>query len=396
MNGGFSRDEGFPPRRRFPKLNEPLAHTAPTESIWPQIPLCGSLLVGIVPRTRDEFASVHGFEVADIERLVDFARDTGRIQFKLNADPLHYVGLDYLDPIFIELKPPAMMVLPHEALLEKNVLKEYEIEFYTLAEIDFIPKFARAVRHGIAGITSEYIEKRVLDYCSDYIVLKGLGYEDITNRLGDALVSDYGEAMRLFTIYGNFLAEPCLVARKMIFNRSLEQLQGALTEKTIQQEKISLPCEVGKFLVQKLSLFPESFQACLDVVSKYKEEELEKVFSALNEAVFDSNFDLMESKSEDLSAILENVWNDARKLFRTSTILRFGIPTDIAVMGAAIGMIGGPIGAAAGVLAGLGYEVAQETVRVGANPISDRIAKFGEPSYISSIFDFQKKVKLDK
>lgn len=392
--GNFDRDEGYPPKQRFPKLREPLAHAAAEESIWPQIPLCGSLLIGIVPRTREEFATAYGFEVADIERLVDFARDTGKVQFGLNANPLNYVGLDFLDPIFTELKPPLLSVLPYHSLLEEQVLKKYEVEFRTLAEIKFLPTLAMLMRQKIGGVTTKYIAKRMGDYERDYVVLKALGYKDLTNKIADALVSDFVEASRLFMIYGNFLSEPPLYPMKIIHNRSLWEIQQALKENTIEQTRISLPCEIGRFLMRKTSLFPESFQACLDVVSKYEQEEIDKVFSALNEALHRRSFDLVEAKSEDLSVILENVWNDAKELAKTATILRYGIPIDLAAIGAAVGMIGGPLGAATGFLAGLGFGIVKETIKVGAGPLSEKIAKFGEPNYISSIFDFQKKIKL--
>jgi hypothetical protein len=394
INGDFNRDEGFPPKRRFHKLMEPIVTASQVEAtIWPQIPLCGSLLIHIVPRRKEDFAA-HGFEVADIDRLVDFARDTGRVQFGLNADPLQYVGLDFLDPIFLELRPPVLSVIPYDRLIEEQALKKYEIEFLTLAEIKFIPTFIMIARRMISGVTTEYIEKRIEDYKRDYIVLKALGYEDITNRLADALVSDFNEAIRLFMVYGDFLSEPSLYPMKAIHNYTLWEIQEALKEGVVEKEKISLPYEIGKFLLRKMSLFPESFQACLDVISRYKHEELDKVLSALNEALYRQKFNIVHAKSEDLSVILENVWSDAQKLSKTSTILRYGIPIDLAAIGAAVGMISGPLGATAGFLAGLGFGVAQEVIKVGVGPLSDAIAKFGSPNYISTIFDFQKKIKI--
>jgi hypothetical protein len=393
--GNIDQNEGFPPKRRFHRPREPFALAAKYQaSIWPQIPLCGSLLITIVPRKREEFAEANGFAVADIERLVDFARDTGRVQFGLPTDPLHYVGLDFLDPILTELKPPVIPIISPNLLMEKHVLEKYEIEFYTLAQINFLPNFVMFMKQRVNGVTMEYIEKRADDYRRDYVVLKARGYEDITNRMDDALVSDFSEACKLFAVYGNFLSEPSLFPMKTIFNRTLREIQLASAEKAIKQTEISLPCEIGRFLSRKISLFPESFQACLDVVSKYEQEELGKVLSALNEGLHRKNFDLVNAKSEDISVILENVWNDANKLSRASTILRYGIPLDLAVIGAAIGMTSGPIGTAAGFLAGLGFGVAEETIKVGVGSLSDKIAKFGEPSHISSIFDFQKKVKL--
>jgi hypothetical protein len=393
--GDFDLDEGFPSKRRFHRLNNPFALATQVESsIWPQIPLCGSLLITLVPRRREQFAAAHGFEVKDIDRLVDFARDTGRVQFGLNTDPIHYIGLDFLEPIFTEMKPPLMQVIPYDRLLDKQVLRKYEIEFLTLAEINFIPKFMNIMRQNVAGISMEYIKKRIEDFQRDFVVLKACGYEEITNRMADALVSDFSETIRLFMVYGNFISEPSLFPLKIIHNRSLDEIQEALREGAVQQERISLPTEIGQFLLRKTSLFPESFQACLDVVSKYKQEELDKVFSALNEALRQQNIDLVKSKSEDLSVILENVWNDAERLSKTSTLLRWGIPLHLAAIGATIGMMGGLLGAATGFLTGLGFGVSQEAIKVGIGPLSEKIAKFGQPHYISSIFNFKKKIKI--
>jgi hypothetical protein len=61
---------------------------------------------------------------------------------------------------------------------------------------------------------------------------------------------------------------------------------------------------------------------------------------------------------------------------------------------AAIGSVAaGPIGAAEGFLAGLGYSVADKFIDLGTEGLSERLAKIKTKSYQANIYDFTEKYK---
>lgn len=64
----------------------------------------GSIIVNLAPLPQQEFVTRFGWGTnLDILNIVDLAKNSGRVQFRLTANPLYYAGLDYLDPILNEL-----------------------------------------------------------------------------------------------------------------------------------------------------------------------------------------------------------------------------------------------------------------------------------------------------
>jgi hypothetical protein len=59
-----------------------------------------------------------------------------------------------------------------------------------------------------------------------------------------------------------------------------------------------------------------------------------------------------------------------------------------------INEVGGTLSTVTGFLAGLGFSVSQELIKVGIGPLSELIAKIGQPNYLTTIFDFQNKIKI--
>ena len=101
----------YPPKKRFPKLHDffTYATTGFNESIWTQAPYTGSLLVPLIPiRDPQHFERIYNISTSQIPEIVDFVKETGKIQFYLEGSPRDYIDLDYLDPIFYDLKPPVL------------------------------------------------------------------------------------------------------------------------------------------------------------------------------------------------------------------------------------------------------------------------------------------------
>jgi hypothetical protein len=48
--------------------------------------------------------------MSDIPRLIDLAKETGRVQFCLESNPTNYIGLSHLEHLFYEMRPPMLSV----------------------------------------------------------------------------------------------------------------------------------------------------------------------------------------------------------------------------------------------------------------------------------------------
>ncbi|MCZ7380245.1 MAG: hypothetical protein O8C64_01515 [Candidatus Methanoperedens sp.] len=128
-------NSSYPDRKRFPKLNEPIGKAIPGESIWPQIPLFGSLIIEIHPVPENLFYQFHGMEKQDFEKLIDFSKETGKVQFMINGYPESFRRMDFLLPLFEEIRPPLTNSIPMASLFEYNELGKYVNEFNTLIDL---------------------------------------------------------------------------------------------------------------------------------------------------------------------------------------------------------------------------------------------------------------------
>lgn len=400
-----SLDKGFtnityPDKNRFHKLIEPIGRAFPVYSIWPQIPFFGTLIIEINPVPESLFYISHGMEKKDFERLIDFSKDTGKVQFMINGNPESYVGLDFLSPLFEELRPPMSYSFPMTSFFEEkefNQLNNYVTEFNALISLpsqtgaNFIEALKYLTGLGLTNYTLTEILHENLRY---YAFLKGKGYNDIIEYFENLLVLDSRKAVTFLSGIGKLIVESKLDAFKSDHIFSFE----ALTEfsqgfDTLDLENSTYNIhEIGKFLLNKLTFMPESFDACKDVISRYNQEDLYKVSASLHEGVIDSNPDIVCKKNIELSEILDNVWNDAKFEKRIKGV-NYGIPISTVLIGT---LAAGPVGGVGGLLSGLGINVISEIIGVDQDSIAHKVAKKTVPSHIVNIFDFKKKYNLEK
>lgn len=386
--------ERYPPEDRFHNLNEPIAEACSFGSIWPQIPLFGSLIIPIFPRDNAHFREMHGFEAndRDIERLVDFAKDTGKIQFALRSSPTAYQGLDFLEPIFKELRPPSSFVYPIEDVIEKKQLKRYTTEFQTLAQYGLIEE--------LKGIYSpyreNYVKKRLDAYFRGYITLKYLGYDDIVEKIEEAMVYDLTEALGFYAAFGNLIVAPKInpLRATRVFDREHTLLYfqkgRGITEFEQEMPKIRFDFDIGKFLMSKLTYMPESLDACKAVIDRYKQEDLYKVAEALDKGIKDEHEDTIFSQTIEFETILDDLWKDCRVEMRKVGI-NYGIPASLCIVGTLGTLISG---SATGILAGLGFSAADRIIGLTKDRISEVVAKLITPNHCVAIYDFKKKYEI--
>jgi hypothetical protein len=125
------------------------------------------------------------------------------------------------------------------------------------------------------------------------------------------------------------------------------------------------------------------------MIDHYNRYDLRAMLESLNEAIVTNHPDIIEKYTKDVSEILDNVWNDPQ-IPRLIKGLAFGIPISMAAIG---NVATGPIGAASGFLAGLGFEVLRKAVDVGAEALSEKAAKLFAKSYQINVYNFKKKYK---
>jgi len=379
-------EEVYPPKSRFPKLKEPAALSGIVKGpFWPSIPLFGSLIIPIPPFPEKDFFESHELTKKGFEDLIDFCRETGKVQFVLNGDAENYADLDYLAPIIEELKPPYLLRKPLSHFISADNYNKYTIELETLSRIrsrngtclyELYPRLESMFK----VYPRETIITEIRMY---YAYFKGCGYDYLIDAFESLILEDSVAALNFLAEYGVLIADNSLDS---LFKHDVVFSSDELNYPLYGTPKLY---EVGKFLLKRLTFMPESFDACKDVISRYEQQDLYRVLESLQEAIKNSNADSIREKNIELNTILDNTWHD-EQIARRIKGLKYGIPISMALIGSA----------AAGLIGGLGGFIASlipkaiNAITVNEESIEEIIAKLKTPSYLINIFDFRKKYDI--
>ena len=380
----FEKDR-YPPDKRFIKLQEPvtvLSSVRTTRNFWAQVPFCGSLVLGIDSLPERIFEKTH-FSISEIPKIVDFVKETGRLQIGLCDRPTSYKGFDFLDPIF-ELDPPILRGFPLTIFGTEKEISIVKEAFSTLGDINYFDYLQNILDQ--MGIPPRKI---FYDHMCVYVFLKLGGYT-IGKDIDSLMVDNPEKARSLFQLCKGFIVHPLMDARSDLMNFTFEEIRWSQNLPFIYRpERIQFPCEIGKFLLRKLTYAAQDIRACNNLIDNYNAYDLRKIQKSLNEAILTNQPDIIDKSVERLSEILDNVWND-KTIPKRIKGLEIGVPLSVAALGS---VAGGPIGAVGGFLAGLGFDVLSKSVEIGAEGLSERIAKWRTKSYQANIYDFKKKYK---
>ncbi len=383
-SGKFSIEKDrYPPDNRFIKLQRPVAIAGPGP-IWCQIPFSPSLIVLVPPIPLERFESKF-FYASEIPEVINFIKSTGRLQIALSASPTEYVGLDYLQPFFDELRPPFLTSLDISVLGTPKEIEMAKYAFHTFARLkpfnDFLQEalkqdYSRTVQNYASAIFGTYVALKL----SHYRIV-----EDIENLMIDNPV----EAFYILSLCGLFITNQMNDLRSDIKNFSLEQLKSAQDLPTeFRPKEKRFPCEIGKFLMKdKLTRLPLGLDACKDVIGRYEAYDLQRVEKALNDGIVTNRPDIVNKNAEEFSEILDNVWND-KTIERRVKGLQLVIPLSMAVIGV---MAAGSIGTA-GLLAALGYSLADKFIDLGTGGLSEKLAKLKTRNHQANIYEFKSRI----
>lgn len=388
-------------RDRYPlpdrlKLNEPYTKSIAGERIWNQIPLYGTTIIALKPTKKEIFEKVHGLDIEDIDRLIDFAKETERVQFSLAESPTRYAKMDFLEPIFKELQPPKLTHIPLDCMAtNKEIEKSYDEMRRLLknsSSLDFIKKYVEKKYYKLV-ISPDDVKRGIID---DLIRLKLMGYENSVKDFTRSLTAiDTTKIISLLEAIHDmfFFSFDPLKGVKSFKRQDIHELHERFPLNLKIPKEKELPCEVGKFLNDKLKLIiPKNLDGSIELSDEYDLYNLRKVMSALSVAVEKEKIDVINEKSKESSVIFENVWSDADKLKGKINIFRHGISFGIGIIGVVATL---PISGVGGLLSGLGFEVADKVADVKAyRSISEKIAEWRMQSHIIHVYDFKRKYKL--
>jgi hypothetical protein len=175
--------------------------------------------------------------------------------------------------------------------------------------------------------------------------------------------------------------------RKIFFERSVKKVSRS--GPPLSKIKPEFSYEVGKFLNDKLKLIsPKNIDGAVELSKKYDIYDLRNVMNALNEAVKTKNIDVINEKSEEIPAIFEHVWNDAKKMRERVETVRRRISLGIGVIGSVVTY---PIIGPGGLLVGLGFGIGDYLADKKIYGASEKIVKWKTQSFLINVYDFQKK-----
>lgn len=93
LEGRFSLENDiYPPKDRFVNLQKPIAlitQLANINNLWCQIPYSGSSILPLLPYPKYLFEEFY-FDISEIPRIIEFIKDTGRLQVILYDRPTAY------------------------------------------------------------------------------------------------------------------------------------------------------------------------------------------------------------------------------------------------------------------------------------------------------------------
>lgn len=381
----------YPQASRFRKLNEPLVYYDPfcfnnyKEKLWSQVPFAGTLIISLRNIRSENCLEYQGFDPSDVPKLIDLAKDQGKVQFGFQADLRLYEGLDYLEPIFSELKPPLLRSLPRMPYLDDATLRQWDHEFIALANV----RYAAAMKQMIMdeGESEDFFKNMMNKRFAAYHQMKLLNMNEAIETVSNYMIDDPIIAEYLFEKY-LLLINPIFDALTPNVNIGLSELHRYGYNTGEIPERVRIP-EIGNFIMEKTILHPSSYQSCMDVISHYSDNELYKVMAALYDSIKHHKKDAAVQDVAELRTVLDNAWKDSSKLKGKSETIKDGISVVLGLCGGLMTTQWGGLG----LLAGLGFQIAERKLSVDLS-LSEKIIRKINPDYLVNVFDFQRKIPI--
>jgi hypothetical protein len=404
QKGRISPGSAYPAKHRL-KVFEPYTKAIKGEKIWSQIPLYGTTTIVLEVTKKGFFEKIHGFKISDIDTLIDFAKEQGRIQFAISELPTLYQEMDYLEPIFRELNPPRLQTIPPNMFLNKGMEEKCNQELASFLDSNSLKTMAKYAQVKYEFKESEEILKEIASsIIEDGVRLRILGYPDSVFK---EFLNQYAstenpfQIVRILQNIHDILLQPLDPLGGIISSTSSSmEIIRRFFPSVIENKNsdiIEFPSEVGRFIRKKLrSIVVRDLDGAIELSDMYQLYDLRKLMQALNEAVKREKSEEIREKVKEVDSIFENVWQEVSIYGRGKRLGDFAITLGLATVGSTMSSIGGIIG----FLSGLGLTSLKKIVPPA--DISSHITEkalntyfqWKGRSYLAHIYDFRKKYKL--
>ena len=208
----------------------------------------------------------------------------------------------------------------------------------------------------------------------------------------NALVDDPARAYAILGELGTLLLSPEEDPLKPIRNfprDTLIKFASRASSYGVKVEDITMPCEIGRFLMENLTFLPTGLEACKELIHHYEHRDLYGVMKAVNEAVVHKDSDVLTQKSEKLGEIFKLVWEDAGGAKTKVSIAKYLMTVGFG----AVGMIAVP---SVGIFGSLGFLIANKALEAGGDSLSEKVVRSITKGSTFAIYDFKKKYGLDR
>jgi hypothetical protein len=291
--------------------------------------------------------------------------------------------MDYLEPIFTELEPP-LLSLPLEFMVDDESANKWDEEFDIIAR----PLFDTNLVHDTEDIqeTHPHIISARSYYQSVYYRLRFLNMKYAIEEIRDYANVRPGYIKYLLNYYA-LVTENVFNPLDATINHTLEYLKtygGELFDLT----KKSLPIEIGRFIMNKITLNPNTFYGCVSVIEHYKHNDLYTLLKSFENAIRERDRDRATGDINELSYLMDNIWKDSHKIGADKQAISCGISITLGIAGflATSGLLG-----VGGLLAALGFVVADKGLDYY---VSEKFAKVINKDNLYNIYDFRKRYPL--
>jgi hypothetical protein len=405
---GLDPDDRYPSLERLGIDHHPIVYSVCStyrfdkEKIWSQIPLAGTLLIPLPAFHKERVLNACGFDVSDIPDLIRLAKDTGRVRFGLADSPEYYENMEHFDDIFKEFKPPELLYMPYGASSSTDLMtfRKFEEEFEALANVSYYASWAKFANNN--SVQQNEISSLMQHRKDTYVYMKILDIEEEVNDISNLLVTDPLQADILLSAY-EYLIEPIFDPLKAsknysfseIRNYHLNSLASTIPSSSAQQipNLHSFPVEIGHFITKKTVLYPSSYSGCNDIIQHYEQNELYKVFEALDTAIKTQKGDQIPNHISELNEIMDNSWKEANKVPRLREGVQYGISVGIGCAGIfASSLTGVDMSSMMGLLGSFGFHAVDKALSKVEMSISDKLSRLVINPHLATIYDFKQKL----
>jgi len=392
-------------RVRDQELLEPYTTLIHGQSIWPQIPLYRTSIIILEPTNKKYFKKIHGFDISDIDNLIDFSKESKRIRFALSESPILYKQMNYLEPIFNECRPPRLQSLPLNHFIDKETESLLRKKYATLFNKSVIKsienqcfiKYQKKDR-------SEMVKKVTKGIISDGIKLKLLGHSDevFINFLNQYKKENdiISFINNLNTIHGLLL--PHFNSIRGTISTSYTQINDIKKYfptlfHNDQNLNIDYSVEIGNFINSKTNIIvPKNLQGVIELNDVYDIYEIHKIMNVLNKAIQKHKIGDYANNITEIYTIFDNVWEEATIYNKYQKISDILMPFSLCILGNTLNFEAGILGLFAGfALEGIEMLMSKHGI---TKQVSDNLLKFylkmNNKQYVTHIYHFKKKYQL--